>query len=87
MILARAKLCFVDSRNGKSCSKNTSDGVLLCLDAISGLKSGRAADSKTLVVCASTASRNVIVESSANPDFVISTKCVDYARGHERRVF
>jgi len=71
--------------------KTCLDGVLLGLvveDAISGLKSGRAAGSKTLAVCTSTA-RNVIVESNANPDFIVEnlTKCVGYAIGPERMVF
>ena len=40
-------------------------------DAISGLKSGHAADALTLAVCTST-SKEVIVNSGANPNYVVS---------------
>lgn len=44
---------------------------LVVEDAISGLKSGRAAGARTLAVCTSTP-RQVIMESDANPNFVVS---------------
>jgi len=39
-------------------------------DAISGLKAGKAAGAKTLAVCTST-TRSVLLESDANPDFIV----------------
>lgn len=50
---------------------------LVVEDAISGLKSGRAAGSLTLAVCTST-ERDVIARSDAQPDFIVTdlTKCV-----------
>ncbi|KJA29361.1 hypothetical protein HYPSUDRAFT_32773 [Hypholoma sublateritium FD-334 SS-4] len=44
---------------------------LVVEDAISGLKSGRAAGSLTLAVCTST-ERDVIVKSDAKPDFIVT---------------
>ncbi|KAF8633923.1 hypothetical protein AX15_001108 [Amanita polypyramis BW_CC] len=43
---------------------------LVVEDAISGLKSGKAAGAKTLAVCTST-NRSVLLESGANPDFIV----------------
>ncbi|KAF9569814.1 HAD-like protein [Agrocybe pediades] len=57
--LSGAQLCSVDPKN-----------CLVVEDAISGLKSGRAAGSRTLAVCTSTA-RNVLIESDAKPDFIV----------------
>lgn len=39
-------------------------------DAISGIKSGRAAGSRTLAVCTST-SRQILLESDARPDYLV----------------
>jgi HAD superfamily hydrolase (TIGR01509 family) len=57
--LAGAKKCNVDPAR-----------CLVIEDAISGLKAGKAAGSRTLAVCTSTA-RSVIVGSDADPDFVV----------------
>ncbi|KAF8349840.1 HAD-like domain-containing protein [Amanita rubescens] len=43
---------------------------LVVEDAISGLKAGKAAGAKTLAVCTST-TRSVLLESDANPDFIV----------------
>lgn len=43
---------------------------LVVEDAISGMKSGRAAGAKVLAVCTST-SRKTIQESDAMPDFIV----------------
>ncbi|TFK40907.1 HAD-like domain-containing protein [Crucibulum laeve] len=44
---------------------------LVVEDAVSGLKSGRAAGALTLAVCTST-SRKVILDSDANPDYLVT---------------
>ncbi|KAF8060987.1 HAD-like domain-containing protein [Lyophyllum atratum] len=44
---------------------------LVVEDAISGLKSGRAAGSRTLAVCTSTP-RETILKSDANPDYIVA---------------
>ncbi|PPQ67390.1 hypothetical protein CVT25_005969 [Psilocybe cyanescens] len=58
--LAGALRCSIDPKN-----------CLVVEDAISGLKSGRAAGSLTLAVCTSTL-RNTILESGSQPDFIVS---------------
>ncbi|EDR15703.1 uncharacterized protein LACBIDRAFT_300909 [Laccaria bicolor S238N-H82] len=69
--LAGARLCNVDPIN-----------CLVVEDAISGIKSGRAAGSRTLAVCTST-SRQILLESDARPDYLVenltsvSVKSVD----------
>ncbi|KIK04332.1 hypothetical protein K443DRAFT_676083 [Laccaria amethystina LaAM-08-1] len=69
--LAGARLCNVEPSN-----------CLVVEDAISGIKSGRAAGSRTLAVCTST-SRQILLESDARPDYLVegltsvSVKSVD----------
>ncbi|KAG6814442.1 hypothetical protein H0H92_007446 [Tricholoma furcatifolium] len=57
--LAGAVKCGVDPTN-----------CLVVEDAVSGLKSGRAAGAKTLAVCTSTP-RDVLLASDAHPDYIV----------------
>ncbi|PFH54713.1 hypothetical protein AMATHDRAFT_72473 [Amanita thiersii Skay4041] len=58
--LAGAQRCTIEPTN-----------CLVVEDAISGLKSGKAAGARTLAVCTST-SRDMILRSEANPDFIVA---------------
>jgi len=58
--LAGAEKCNVDPTR-----------CLVVEDAISGLKSGHAAGARTLAVCTST-TRQTILESDANPDYIVT---------------
>jgi len=58
--LAGAQKCNVDPTK-----------CLIVEDAISGLKSGRAAGARTLAVCTSTP-RQVILSSDADPDYIVN---------------
>jgi len=58
--LAGAAKCGVDAKN-----------CLVVEDAVSGLRSGRAAGARTLAVCTST-QRDVLLGCDAQPDFIVA---------------
>ncbi|KAI3615472.1 hypothetical protein WG66_011710 [Moniliophthora roreri] len=67
----RTNVCSVSELPGQfSMLEYLSTTGLVIEDAISGLKSGRNAGSKTLAVCTST-QRAAIVGSDAHPDYVV----------------